>query len=52
MNVKPTGEQWRKILPILKTFPEIRLGARRDARRFPEAVLRITRSRANRKGGV
>ncbi len=44
MNVKLTDEQWQKILPILKTFPEIRLGAGRDCRRFVEAVLWITRS--------
>jgi transposase len=46
MNVKLTDEQWQKILPILKTFPEIRLGAGRDCRRFIEAVLWITRSGA------
>ncbi len=46
MNVRLTDEQWQKILPILKTFPEIRLGAGRDARRFLEAVLWITRSGA------
>ncbi|MGI8468956.1 MAG: hypothetical protein ACR2N3_10950 [Pyrinomonadaceae bacterium] len=39
MNVKPTDEQWQKILPILKSFPEIRLGAGRDCRRFIEAVI-------------
>jgi len=44
MNVKLTDEQWQKILPILKSFPEIRLGAGRDCRRFLEAVLWITRS--------
>ena len=48
MNVKLTDEQWQKILPILKTFPEIRLGAGRDVRRFLEAVLWITRSGAHR----
>lgn len=46
MNVKLTDEQWQKILPILKTFPEIRLGAGRDVRRFLEAVLWVTRSGA------
>ena len=46
MNVKLTDDQWQKILPILKTFPEIRLGAGRDVRRFLEAVLWITRSGA------
>ncbi len=44
MNVKLTDEQWQKILPVLKSFPEIRLGAGRDLRRFLEAVLWITRS--------
>ena len=44
MNVKLTDEQWQKILPVLKSCPEIRLGAGRDCRRFLEAVLWITRS--------
>ena len=44
MKVKLTDEQWQKILPLLKSFPEIRLGAGRDCRRFLEAVLWITRS--------
>jgi len=44
MKVKLTDEQWQKILPILKSFPEIRLGAGRDVRKFLEAVLWITRS--------
>lgn len=44
MDVKLTDEQWQKILPVLKSFPEIRLGAGRDCRRFLEAVLWITRS--------
>jgi hypothetical protein len=34
MKVKLTDEQWQKILPILKSFPEIRLGAGRDVRKF------------------
>ncbi len=46
MNVKLIDEQWQKILPILKTFPEIRPGAGCDVRRFLEAVLWITRSGA------
>ena len=46
MNVKLTDEQWQKILPVLKSCPEIRLGAGRDGRRFLEAVLWITRSGA------
>ena len=44
MQVKLTDEQWQKILSVLKSFPEIRLGAGRDCRRFLEAVLWITRS--------
>jgi transposase len=44
MNVKLTDEQWQKILPVLKSLPEIRLGAGRDCRRFFDAVLWITRS--------
>lgn len=44
MTVKLTDEQWQKILPVLKSCPEIRLGAGRDCRRFLEAVLWITRS--------
>lgn len=44
MNVKLTDEQWQKILLVLKSCPEIRLGAGRDCRRFLEAVLWITRS--------
>src|SRR3954463_9610615 len=44
MTVKLTDDQWQKILPVLKTSPQIRLGAGRDCRRFLEAVLWITRS--------
>jgi transposase len=44
MTVKLTDEQWQKMLPVLKTFPQIRLGAGRDVRRFLEAVLWVTRS--------
>ena len=46
MTVKLTDEQWQKILPVLKTYPQIRLGAGRDVRRFLEAVLWVTRSGA------
>jgi transposase len=46
MTVKLTDEQWRKILPVLKICPQIRLGAGRDCRRFLEAVLWVTRSGA------
>ena len=44
MTVKLTDEQWQKILPVLKTFPQVRLGAGRDVRRFLEAVLWVNRS--------
>jgi transposase len=44
LTVKLTDEQWQKILPILKSFPEIRLGTGRQVRRFLEAVLWVTRS--------
>ncbi len=46
MNVKLTDEQWQKILPVLKSYPEIRLGAGRNCRRFLEAVLWINRTGA------
>jgi transposase len=45
-TVKLTDEQWQKILTVLKTCPQIRLGAGRDVRRFLEAVLWVTRSGA------
>ena len=44
MKVKLTDDEWQKILPVLKSCPEIRLGAGRDCRRFLDAVLWITRS--------
>jgi hypothetical protein len=34
MTVKLTDDQWQKILQVLKTCSQIRLGAGRDARRF------------------
>jgi transposase len=46
MTVKLTDDQWQKILPVLKTCPQVRLGAGRDVRRFLEAVLWVTRSGA------
>lgn len=46
MTVKLTDGQWQKILPVLKTFPQIRLGAGRDVRRFLEAGLWVDRSGA------
>ncbi len=44
MSVKLTDKQMEKILPILRAFPEIRLGLPRQSRLFLEAVLWITRS--------
>jgi transposase len=46
VTVKLTDDQWQKILPVLKTCPQIRLGAGRSVRRFLEAVLWVTRSGA------
>ncbi len=46
MSVKLTDEQLEKILPVLRTFPEIRLGLPRQIRRFLEAVLWMTRTGA------
>jgi hypothetical protein len=39
MKVKLTDEHWEKILPILKSFPKIRLGVGRDVRQFLEVML-------------
>lgn len=40
MQVKLAADEWRKILPVLKSrVHEIRLGAGRGVRRFLEAVL-------------
>jgi len=44
MSVKLTDKQLEKILPVLRTFPELRLGLPRQSRSFLEAVLWITRS--------
>jgi transposase len=49
MTVKLTDEQWQKILPVLKTFPQIRLGAGLDVRRFLEAALWVNRSGSQRR---
>ncbi len=46
MNIKLTNEQWQKILPVLQSRPEIRLGSHFHLRRFLSAVLWITRSGA------
>ena len=41
-----TDKQLAKILPVLRTFPALRLGLPRQARSFLAAVLWITRSGA------
>lgn len=46
MPVKLTDNQLEKILPVLRTFPEIRLGVPRQHRLFLEAVLWMTSSGA------
>src|ERR1051326_6559126 len=46
MTVRLTDDQWQKMLRVLKTCPQIRLGAGRDCRRFLKAVLWVTRSGA------
>ncbi len=46
MSVKLTDEQLEKILPVLRTFPDIRLGLPRQIRLFLEAVLWMTRTGA------
>src|ERR1041385_319773 len=46
MTVKLTDDQWQKILPVLKTCPQVRLGAGPYGRRFLEAILWVTRSGA------
>mgnify|MGYP002782647503 CR=1 FL=1 len=46
MTVKLTDAQWQKIQPVLKSCPEIRLGAGRDCRRFLDAVLWMTKTGA------
>jgi hypothetical protein len=45
MTVNLTDEQWQKILPVLKTCPQVRLGAGRDVRRFLEAVRLLMANR-------
>jgi len=46
MSVKLNDKQLEKILPVLRTFPDIRLGLPRQWRRFLEAVLWMTRTGA------
>ena len=44
MKVTLSDYQWEKILPILKTCPNIYIGEENDCRNFLEAVFWITRS--------
>lgn len=46
MKVTLTDNQWQKILPVLKTCPNLYIGQECECRRFLEAVLWITRSGA------
>ena len=46
MSVMLTDAQLAKLLPVLRTVPEIRLGLPRQSRQFLAAVLRITRTGA------
>jgi transposase len=46
MKVTLTDEQWQKILPFLKTCPNIYIGQENECRQFLEAVLWIARSGA------
>ena len=46
MKVTFSDEQWRKILPFLKTCPNIYIGQENECRQFLEAVLWIARSGA------
>jgi len=46
MKVRLTDEQWQKILPFLRSLPNIYIGQEQDCRRFLEAVLWIARSGA------
>ena len=46
LTVKLSDEQWQKILPILRSHPNIYVGQESECRRFLEAVLWIARSGA------
>ncbi len=45
-TVKLTNEQWKKILPFLRSSEQVYVGDEAECRRFLEAVLWITRSGA------
>lgn len=46
MKIRLTNAQWQKILPFLKTCPNIYIGQENECRQFLEAVLWIARSGA------
>ena len=46
MKVRLSDEQWQKILPFLRTCPNIYIGQEKECRQFLEAVLWIARSGA------
>ena len=46
LTVKLSDEQWQKILPFLRSHPNIYVGQESECRRFLEAVLWIARSGA------
>ncbi len=46
MKVRLTDAQWQKILPFLKTCPNIYIGQENECRQFLDAVLWIARSGA------
>jgi len=46
MKVRLTDKQWQKILPFLKSCPNIYVGQEQECRQFLEAVLWIARSGA------
>jgi transposase len=46
LTVKLSDEQWQKLLPFLRSHPNIYVGQESECRRFLEAVLWIARSGA------
>ena len=44
MKVRLSDDQWQKILPFLRTCPNIYIGQETECRQFLEAVLWIARS--------
>ncbi len=45
-TVKLTNDQWQKILPFLRSHPNLYVGQESECRKFLEAVLWVTRSGA------